>query len=396
MSRSRGVWFVSLATASSLLGDQMLYAVLPTMYADLGLVPWQVGLLLSANRIVRLVSNHAAERGCRRWSLAWLLGVSLAAGALLNVAYGTLTWFPTLLAARVLWGVCWSFIRQIGLMTVVDAAREAADGSAHLGRAMGFYSGISRLGSISGNLVGALAHDLIGFSTTLLLFAAASLLCAPLGPWSRRGLPRTQPPERGEIDSLPAGLAVCGFASGCVGQGLIAATLGAVLGARLGDAAAGALLGLGVASLTGLLLASRWIADLMAPLLGHVADRVGRRQAGTAYFLAGCAVLLAASLPQLPVSLLVVAVLAFYGTATGVAVVLQAEAGSGGSRRVASYVTASDLGSAAGPNLGWLVLQAGWAEGTVFLLGAVAYGVAGLFAARTLHDGPVHTASTGA
>ena len=36
MRRDRSVWFVSLATASSLLGDQMLYAVLPTMYADLG------------------------------------------------------------------------------------------------------------------------------------------------------------------------------------------------------------------------------------------------------------------------------------------------------------------------------------------------------------------------
>ena len=47
MRRNRGVWFVSLATASSLLGDQMLYAVLPTIYADLGLQPFHVGILLS-------------------------------------------------------------------------------------------------------------------------------------------------------------------------------------------------------------------------------------------------------------------------------------------------------------------------------------------------------------
>jgi uncharacterized membrane protein len=95
--------------------------------------------------------------------------------------------------------------------------------------------------------------------------------------------------------------------------------------------------------------------------------------------------------PQISPVLLIAAVLAFYVTATGVAVVLHAEAGSGGSRRVASYVTASDFGSAAGPNLGWLLLQLGGTEGGVFLLGAVVYAVAGLLAWRSLHDGPVAT-----
>jgi hypothetical protein len=389
VKRGRGVWFVSLATASSLLGDQMLYAVLPTIYIDLGLQPYQVGFLLSANRIVRLVTNHLAERGCRRWSLAWLLTVTLTTGALLNIAYGTVTWFPGLLAARIVWGVCWSFIRQIGLMTVVDAAAEESEGQAHLGRAMGFYSGISRLGSISGNLLGALGHDLLGFSATLLIFAVASLLCVPLGPWSRRGLPRTRPKDTVTNGPIPRGLLVCGFASGCVGQGLIAATLGAVLGARLGDIELGGALGLGVASLTGMLLASRWIADLLAPILGHIADRVGRRGSGTVYFSAGAVVLGLAAAPQIPAELMVLAVLAFYVTATGVAVVLQAEAGSGGSRNVASYVTASDFGSAAGPNLGWLVLQLGGAEGSVFLLGAGVYALAGISAWFSLHGSPV-------
>ena len=386
MKGSRGVWFVSLATASSLLGDQMLYAVLPTIYVDLGLQPYQVGILLSANRIVRLITNHLAERGSRHWSLAWLLTVSLATGAFLNIAYATVTWFPGLLAARILWGVCWSFIRQIGLMTVVDAAAEGSAGAAHLGRAMGFYSGISRLGSISGNLLGALGHDLLGFSGTLIIFAAASLLCVPLGPWSRRGLPRTRPADSATPVPLARGLLFCGFASGCVGQGLIAATLGAVLGARLGDMAIGGALGLGVASLTGLLLASRWIADLLAPVLGHISDRVGRRRSGGVYFLAGAAVLAMAAAPHTPTELMIGAVLAFYCAATGVSVVLQAEAGSGGSRRVASYVTASDLGSAVGPNLGWLVLQLGGGEGSVFLLGAAFYAAAGFSSWHTLHD----------
>lgn len=39
MQSSRAVVFVALATAFSLLGDQMLYAVLPVHYAAFGLMP---------------------------------------------------------------------------------------------------------------------------------------------------------------------------------------------------------------------------------------------------------------------------------------------------------------------------------------------------------------------
>lgn len=382
MIANRPTLFVSLATASSLLGDQMLYAVLPTHYGHLGLEPYQVGLILSANRIVRLGSNHVAERVCRSQSLVMLLAASLITGALLNIVYGTVTVFLALLGARIVWGVCWSFIRQIGMMTVVDGAAHE-----HLGRVMGYYSGISRMGSISGNLLGAMGHDLFGFTATLMLFAAASLLAVPLGPLSRRGLPRTRPVDPTSAGRASRGLLWCGFASGCVGQGLLASTLGAVLAARLGHGELGNLFGLGVASLTGVLLASRWIADLLAPLMGALSDAIGRREAGAVYFGAGACVLIAA-MPSSSPWVLVAAVLAFYLCATGVAVVLHAEAGSGGARSVAAYVTASDLGSAVGPNLGWLILQMGLAAGTVFALGAGVYAVAGFIAWFALRGAP--------
>lgn len=37
-------------TASSRLGNQLLYAVLPSHYTALNLLPYQVGALLSANQ----------------------------------------------------------------------------------------------------------------------------------------------------------------------------------------------------------------------------------------------------------------------------------------------------------------------------------------------------------
>ena len=53
---------VALATGFSLLGDQALYAVLPVIHSDLGLSALQVGLLLSVNRWIRLLTNEFAHR----------------------------------------------------------------------------------------------------------------------------------------------------------------------------------------------------------------------------------------------------------------------------------------------------------------------------------------------
>ena len=61
-SASRSVLAISVATAFSLLGDQVLYSVLPVYYQSFGLVPIQVGILLSANRWIRLGTNELAHR----------------------------------------------------------------------------------------------------------------------------------------------------------------------------------------------------------------------------------------------------------------------------------------------------------------------------------------------
>ncbi|MFH1568687.1 MAG: MFS transporter [Gemmatimonadota bacterium] len=373
MRPPRPVLLISLATATSLLGDQMLYSVLPTYYAQLGLVPYQVGLLLSVNRFVRLLTNHLAEAACRRYSPALLMAAALAGGAGLTATYALSTAFPVLLGARICWGLCWSFIRQIGLLTVVDGSAEA-----HIGQVMGYYSGISRLGSITGNLVGALGHDLVGFGAILGIFALVSLLGTPLGPWARRGLRRRSAlpgaaPRPGRAGSP---LLVSGFVSGCVGQGLLAATLGLVLAETVGESLSVAGQTVGVATLTGLLLASRWVADLGAPIIGAVSDRWGRRDAGAAFFGLGSLALAGAGMASGPFQIAALVFL-FYAAATGVNVTLTAQAGLRGSRAVAAYVTASDLGSAVGPNLGWLAPQLGLPAQAIFALGCGLYAMGG-------------------
>ena len=110
---SRTTVFTATATALSLLGDQALYALLPLYFQEIGLLPIQVGILLSANRWIRLLTNHLAERLAERFPVNLMLVLSLTLGALLSLAYAYFSSFLVLLVARCLWGLCWSFIRHI-------------------------------------------------------------------------------------------------------------------------------------------------------------------------------------------------------------------------------------------------------------------------------------------
>ncbi len=368
------VVFVALATAFSLLGDQMLYSVLPTHYAELGLMPYQVGLILSVNRWVRLITNTLAEKLCQRYNLTGLMTGSLILGGLLTAVYGVVTSFTILLIARMLWGLSWSFIRQIGLMTVVDTTPPSM-----IGQRMGFYNGVSRLGSLGGNFLGGLAHDVVGFTLTLFLFAIISLLGTPLGWIARRAVLREDHQNKKVENSgwVPK-LMICGFVIGCVGPGMIMSTLGVVLVDTIGTSLT--LLGMviGIATLNGALLSSRWIADALgAPFLGHISDRLGRRWSAIIYFGTGMLALFSASIAS-NMGLFALCVVVFFLCGVGATVVISAESGMRGSRSVAGYVTALDLGAATGPVLGWTTQQMHLSSDWIFLIGGGMYAIGAL------------------
>ncbi|MAN25499.1 MAG: MFS transporter, partial [Gemmatimonadetes bacterium] len=179
MKMSRPVLYSGSATAFSLLGDQALYAILPTYYLELGLLPWHVGLLLSVNRFIRVFINHWVAHICNRFPLKPLFCLALFVGSILTMIYALTDVFVVLLIARLTWGFCWAVIRQIGLITVASNSAERI-----AGRSMGIYSGLSRLGSVTGNFLGGLGHDILGYSGILTLFSGLSLLSFPLGKLS--------------------------------------------------------------------------------------------------------------------------------------------------------------------------------------------------------------------
>lgn len=188
----RPVALVSAAVALSLLGDSLLYAVLPSQAEAIGVPIGLVGVLLSVNRFIRLLSNSWAGGVCARLGYAQPFTAALLLGAATTAVYGLAYGFWALLVARALWGVSWSFLRVGGLGTVLEHATHR-----DRGLLMGFFLGISRLGSLAAVALGGLLTDTVGYRPTLLLFAALSAMAAAISaPTGGRTSP---PPKRDEV-----------------------------------------------------------------------------------------------------------------------------------------------------------------------------------------------------
>ena len=76
------------AIAATLLGDSMLYAVMPSRPGAWGLSVAAVGVLLAANRLVRLLSNPLAAFAFHRFGPRPSFAAAMALAALVTLAYG--------------------------------------------------------------------------------------------------------------------------------------------------------------------------------------------------------------------------------------------------------------------------------------------------------------------
>jgi hypothetical protein len=361
---------IALATSLVVMGDILLYAVLPLHHQALGLTAFEVGVLLSVNRWVRLLSNTVAERCLRRGSVtAWLL-LMLALGSLWMVVYATTTRFWLLLVARMGWGICFSFLRHAGIFTAVRAAA-----GRRVMERVGWYRGLATLGMFAGAVIGGWGYDRFGYAAILLAFAAVSLAALPLGWCSQTGRVGAPQPAStaGSRPTADRGWWLDGFSLGLVGSGIVMSTLGLVLAREMGEGLAVSGGVIGVATITGLVLGGRAVLDgLAAPVLGAAFDRVGSGRVEGSLYLCGAVVLVIATLGLGPWVLLSAVGVVFL-CATSLGVLLTTSAALVGSRTVAAFVTAYDLGSATGPLIGWTLFHFGADVRLVFWVAAAAY-----------------------
>lgn len=383
--RSHRTLFAGALVAVSLFGDSYLYAVLPVHYAEAGVGLVAVGWLLSINRWVRFFTNPLAGVIGPRVGWGWAFAGALWLAAATTAGYGVLKGLAALLVVRALWGLCWSFLRLGGMAAVlVDSP------AGKRGRLMGLFTGVFRLGSVVGVVAGGYLADRVGFSATAILFGAAtavgavvaSLPPALAGRWGAPARSAERPDSAGRMHThwLPTSgpeLAACASASmlQLVVSGLVTGTLGLLVKERLGmDVSVGSWV-LGAATVTGLLLGSRFLVDLViGPAVGHWSDRRGRGLA-----LGGATAVIAGALVVLGVAdslaAIAAAALALFGAGTGAMAILDAWAGDLAGRSpgrfLPAYNTWLDLGAATGPIAGYY-LAAQYGLGATYGSGIVA------------------------
>jgi MFS family permease len=384
---------LGLGTALSLMGDGTLYTVLPTHTAEAGIALSSVGIILGINRAVRLFLNGPAGLAYDRWPRRRLFVPALFIGALSTAVYAATRGFWPMLVGRLLWGLAWSGIWVGGATVILDVTTNQ-----DRGRWTGLYQTWFFLGAALSTLAGGLLTDWLGYGAMMWVGAAVTALG---GLTALILLPETRG-IRPDLDSLSVeevrprlranrGLWVAASLQGInrfVGAGVLAATLGLVVQDRLSSAS----LALGVATLTGLLMAGRTILSMVAaPLAGTMSDWLGSRWGVAAWGLAIGIISMALMAWGKSLAILIGVALAAV-TSGGVQTLVTALTGDVISqvqrgRAIGVLHTAGDLGSAIGPPAAYALMSWIGLRGVYLLcagLFAVGLAMAMLFRPRAL------------
>ncbi|MFD2830808.1 MFS transporter [Corticicoccus populi] len=376
--RSKNIVTIALVTACCLLGDSMLYIALPIYWREAGLDGlWQVGVLLAVNRFVRLPLNPVVGKIYGKISLKAGLMFAVFLSIITTVGYGFAGSFAAWLVLRALWGLAWSFLRIGGLSTV-----SIYGGDNKQGEAMGVYNGLYRLGSLGGMLGGGLLTPFFGLSWVSIIFGLFSafgiiLLAAVYKTEKLKKDPLKKKEKRmSPVSLIQKHALIMGSSFGItmIIQGVFAATLSTLIVYHYGDAVDFWSVAVASAALSGILQALRWAWEpFLAKQVGIWSD--GKK--GRIPYLIGSLFIGAVSFPLLIVSFspliwVGVTILAMLvSTALTTLVDARASDEAQGQDRVrffTYYTVIQDLGAAAGPFLGYILISFAFGYEMLYIL----------------------------
>lgn len=269
MTVTKGTGWRAIIGSSSimslaLLGDALLYAVLPAYAESFGLTLAWVGIMLSANRIVRvfaygIIAQLTQTVGVRKMCIAAAVVATLST-ALYGIGHGP----ATMLAARILWGLTYATLVLATLSYAIES-RESA------GTRIGVGQAIQRVGPILALFFGAWLVGKVGPNAVFIILAFPTALALPVA----LTLPKSIVPKVKQ--SKPATLArpkpidVLYFLQGYGVDGVFAVSITLIF-ARDTSLSEAVMSG-------GALLAMRHFGEaIAAPLFGWIADRFGARR----------------------------------------------------------------------------------------------------------------------
>lgn len=368
----------------ALFSDTALYIVLPVNTESAGILLSQAGLMLAANRLVRIPLNGPGGLLIERLPRRRVLLAAQGCGVLASLLY-VVTGFWPLLGGRLLWGVAWVGFWIAGNAALLDVAP-----AAQRGRLTGRFHMWIFAGFAGGALTGGLLNDWLGYTRSFLVFAALGLVALLF--WWRR-LPETRAsghPARGGEDAAPEAAGgkrrpvrlrplvtamLLAALNWFIFLGIIGAILTLLLQEKIGEALMVGALWLPLTTLSGLTSAGNHLLSMVtAPLAGRHSDHTGDRWRLILFaLLLGSASLALAARAE---GLLVLAGILPGAVTTSIlqtqttALVGDLVPAARRPRVLGLFTTLGDVGSAAGPLVAFALIGAGWTLAQVLLLAA--------------------------
>lgn len=248
----------------ALLGDALLYAVLPVYAENFGLtLPW-VGVMLSANRIIRvfaygLIARFTHTIGVRRVCVGAAI-VATFSTALYGFGHGP----ATMLVARILWGLTYASLILVTLSYAIESRQS-------VGARVGVGKAIQRIGPIFALLCGAWLVGQVGPNMVFIVLAIPTAMAIPVA----LTLPKSVSPKTTysapALFTRPKPVDVLFFLQGYGVDGVFAVSIALIFArdASLSEAVMGG----------SALLAMRHFGEaIAAPLFGWIADLLGARR----------------------------------------------------------------------------------------------------------------------
>lgn len=386
---------LGMGTAISLLGDATLYTVLPhpDISAQLGITLSMVGLLLGANRAIRLVLNSPVGILYDRMPRRGLLITALALGAGSSIFYAVGSGFWPLLMGRILWGLAWSLLWVGGNSVVLDISAEE-----NRGRNSGMYQMWFFIGVAAASLLGSMLTDAVGFRTgqwiSVGVIAAAALAWFFFLPETKAddASVRDTPKDRGEPGKMRLPWKVMAvtsltiFVARFLAWGVLAATAILWLSDMFGTGVQIISYVIPIVTFTGLFTAlSNLTGVVSTPLAGAISDRYGRRWPviGLAMLLGGLGLWLMSSDIH---SLALIGAFLVPAAGSSTEALIPAIAGDRVPKNVRSRSlglinTAGDLGATIGPFAALGAVHSGWLSvGGIYRIGGVLFAAVAMLA----------------
>ena len=248
----------------ALLGDALLYAVLPAYAESFGLtLPW-VGVMLSVNRLVRVFAYGIIAKLTYTFGIRHMCICAAVTGTLSTALYGITQGPATMLVARILWGLTYATLVLATLSYAIEARKSA-------GTRVGVSQGIQRTGPVFALLCGAWLVSHVGPNAVFIIMAIPTALAIPIAltlPGSIK--PKTKYSNPVSL-ARPKPIDVIFFLQGYGVDGVFAVSITLIFArdTSLSNAVMGG----------GALLAMRHFGEAIgAPLFGWIADRIGARR----------------------------------------------------------------------------------------------------------------------